>query len=114
MNISGENTMKLYASMKKRILSHFPLRMMAAAVLFILPGAAFAAPLSQVFKADLTPLNESAGGGAKGTVTLTVNGDELTIEAEVTGLNPPGNAHDPHPRIHGREQGSYMRRARTG
>ncbi|NLB83129.1 MAG: CHRD domain-containing protein [Synergistaceae bacterium] len=103
MNISGENTMKLYASMKKRILSHFPLRIMAAAALFILPGAAFAAPLSQVFKADLTPLNESAGGGAKGTVTLTVNGDELTIEAEVTGLNPPG-MHMIH--IHGFTEGN--------
>lgn len=99
-NPSAEETRKLCARMKSHILSrlpHFahysariPLRIIAAAALLTLPSAACAATVSKVYQADLTPLNESAGGGARGTVTLTVNGDELTIEAEVTGLNPPG------------------------
>jgi len=39
----------------------------------------FAAPGTQIFRAQLMPLNATVGGGAEGTVTLTINDDTLTI-----------------------------------
>jgi Cu/Zn superoxide dismutase len=39
-------------------------------------------------RAQLMPLNATVGGGAEGTVTLTINDDTLTINADVTGLSP--------------------------
>lgn len=60
-----------------------------AAAAFLLPLAAgSAAPAARHFEAELMPLNASAGGGARGTAKLTIEGDALTIEADVTGLSP--------------------------
>ncbi len=98
-NLGGSN-MKLYGMIKRHILrylKHFarysakiPLRVATATVFLSLPIAVLAAPGPKVFRADLMPLNASVGGGAKGTVTLTINGDKLTIDADVTELTPPG------------------------
>lgn len=66
-----------------------PWRVATAAALLSLPLAAFPAAGSTAFQADLMPLNASVGGGATGTVTLTVDGDKLTIDANVKGLHPP-------------------------
>ena len=47
-----------------------------------------AASATRHFEAELMPLNASVGGGARGTVKLTIEGDALTIRAKVTGLSP--------------------------
>ena len=65
-------------------------RIAAAAALLSLPMAALPAFGATVYHADLMPLNASVGGGAQGTVTFSVNGDKLTIDAHVKGLHPAG------------------------
>ena len=67
-----------------------PWKVATMAALLSLPLVALPASGATVYKADLMPLNASAGGGATGTVTLAVNGDKLTIDAKVNGLHPPG------------------------
>lgn len=91
--------MKLYGMIKLHILRHLthfarysaktPLRVAAATAILSVPFAVLSEPGPKVYQADLMPLNASMGGGAKGTVRLTINGDKLTIDADVTGLNPP-------------------------
>lgn len=58
------------------------------AAALLLPATGLAAPASQSFRAELMPLNASVGGGARGTATLTITGDTLTIEADVQHLSP--------------------------
>lgn len=59
----------------------------------LLPAIAFAAPM--LFKADLTPLNDS---GVWGSALLTLNGNQLTVKINATGLEP-NEIHPQH--IHG-------------
>ena len=63
-------------------------RITTTAVVLLLPMVACAAPSTQIFRAQLMSLNAPVGGGAAGTVTLTINDDTLTIKADVTGLSP--------------------------
>lgn len=76
----------------KRLIKHSPRdslrRIATTAAMLSLPMVVFAAPSTQIFRAQLMPLNVSVGGGAEGTVTLTINDDTLTINANVTGLSP--------------------------
>jgi hypothetical protein len=76
--------LKHFTSYSAKIL----LRVATVAALLALPIAALAATGPKVFHADLMPLNASVGGGAHGTVTLTVSNGILTIDADVKGLSP--------------------------
>ncbi len=67
-----------------------PWRAVTAAAVLSLPLVALPAAGATVFHADLMPLNASVGGGATGTVTLTVNDDKLAIDANVKGLRSAG------------------------
>jgi hypothetical protein len=60
-----------------------------------LPMTAGAQEAPEVFQADLQELN---GSGASGTATLTLDGDQLTVEIQSQGL-APGLPHAQH--IHG-------------
>jgi hypothetical protein len=61
---------------------------LAAATVLVPAMAGSAAPAARHYEAELMPLNAAVGGGAHGTAKLTIEGDALTIEAEVTGLSP--------------------------
>ena len=65
-----------------------PFGLAIAAAALLLPVAVPAAPAAETFHANLMPLNASVGGGAKGTVTLKIDNDTLTIDAHVRGLSP--------------------------
>lgn len=54
------------------------------------------APGTLVFTADILPMNDS---GVTGNATLTIDGDQLTVRVEASGLTP-GETHMMH--IHGR------------
>ncbi|BAW80676.1 hypothetical conserved protein [Candidatus Nitrosoglobus terrae] len=74
-----------------------PMRSLWAAALAVaaglLPAIAFAVPM--LFKADFTPLNSS---GVQGSALLTLDGNELTVKINATGLEP-NEIHPQH--IHG-------------
>lgn len=64
-----------------------------AALACSIPAVAFAVPV--LFKADLTPLS---GSGVSGSAQLTLDGNQLTVKINATGLEP-GQPHPQH--IHG-------------
>ena len=82
-----------------------------AIALAALAGASAAQESDATYVADLVPLNtQAAGGEAKGTATLTVSGDTLTIKLDASGT-PPGIMHLQH--FHGFTEGDQDARCAT-
>ncbi len=71
--------------------------LLAAAVSVILASAAFAQQGGHKFTAQLTPLN---GSGASGNATVTLNGNQATVNIQSQGLTP-GQPHAQHIHIGG-------------
>ena len=79
-----------------------------AIALAALAGASAAQESDATYVADLVPLNtQAAGGEAKGTATVTVSGDTLTIKLNASGT-PPGIMHLQH--FHGFAEGDQASR----
>ena len=71
--------------------------LLAAVVSVVLAQAAFAQSNSQTYQATLDQLN---GSGASGNATVTVNGDQVTVNIETSGL-APNQPHAQHIHIGG-------------
>ncbi|MGI9050414.1 MAG: hypothetical protein ACR2GU_13750 [Rubrobacteraceae bacterium] len=71
--------------------------LLAAIVSVVLAQAAFAQSSSQTYQATLDSLNNS---GASGNATVTINGDQVTVNIESSGL-APGKPHPQHIHVGG-------------